>query len=81
VRLYDGLALCLLGYPEQALRMCAEARRYAEASQHPFSAAMARTISLRVHQFRGEADVVQARLTRQSSSAKSMNLRIIWPWL
>jgi predicted ATPase len=59
VRLYDGMALCLLGYPDQALRMCAEARRYAEASQHPFSAAMARTISLRVHQFRGKAAIVE----------------------
>jgi len=58
VRLYDGMALCLLGYPDQALRICAEARRYAEASQHPFSEAMARTIGLRVHQFRGEAAIV-----------------------
>jgi class 3 adenylate cyclase/predicted ATPase len=58
VRLYDGLVLWLLGYPDQALRMCAEARRYADTSQHPFSEAMARTISLRVHQLRGEAAVV-----------------------
>jgi predicted ATPase len=57
-RLYDGMALWLLGYPDQALRICAEARRCAETSQHPFSEAMARTISLRVHQFRGEAAVV-----------------------
>ena len=59
VRLYDGMALWLLGYPDQALRICAEGRRYADASQHPFSEAMARTISLRVHQFRGEAAVVE----------------------
>jgi predicted ATPase len=59
VRLYDGMALWLLGYPDQALRICAEARRYADASQHPFSEAMARTISLRMHQFRGEAAVVE----------------------
>ena len=59
VRLYDGMALWLLGYPDQALRICAEARRYADTSQHPFSEAMARTISLRVHQFRGEAAVVE----------------------
>jgi class 3 adenylate cyclase/tetratricopeptide (TPR) repeat protein len=59
VRLYDGMALWLLGYPDQALRICADARRYADASQHPFSEAMARTISLRVHQFRGEAAVVE----------------------
>jgi class 3 adenylate cyclase/predicted ATPase len=58
VRLYDGMTLCLLGYPDQALRLCAEARRYADGSRHPFSEAMARTISLRVHQFRGEAAVV-----------------------
>jgi predicted ATPase len=48
----------LLGYPDQALRICAEARIYADASQHPFSAAMARAISLRVHQFRGDAAAV-----------------------
>ncbi len=58
VRLYDGMVLWLLGYPDQALRICAEARRYADTSQHPFSQAMARTISLRVHQFRGEVAVV-----------------------
>jgi predicted ATPase/class 3 adenylate cyclase len=58
VRLYDGMALWLLGYPDQALRICAEARRYADTSQHPFSEAMARTINLRVHQLRGEAAVV-----------------------
>ena len=65
VRLYDGMALWLLGYPDQALRICAEARRYADTSQHPFSEAMARTISLRVHQFRGEAAIV----ARQADAA------------
>src|SRR4029434_3288611 len=48
VRLYDGIVLWLLGYPDQALRICAEARRYAETSQHPFSEALARQIRLRV---------------------------------
>src|SRR5262245_63824527 len=52
------MARCLLVYPDQALRICAEARRYADTSQHPFSDAMARSISLRVHQLRGEAAVV-----------------------
>ena len=65
VRLYDGLVLWLLGYPDQALRICAEAHRYADTSQHPFSEAMAGTISLRVHQFRGEAAVV----ARQANAA------------
>jgi predicted ATPase len=58
VRLYDGLALCFLGFPDQALRLCADARRYADVSQHPFSEAMAQTISLRVHQLRGEIAIV-----------------------
>jgi predicted ATPase len=58
VRSYDGMALWFLGYPDQALRICAEARLYADKSQHPFSQAMARAISLRVRQFRGEAAVV-----------------------
>jgi predicted ATPase len=65
VRLYDGMALWFLGYPDQAVRICAEARRYADTSQHPFSEALARTISLRVHQFRGEAVVV----ARQADAA------------
>jgi len=58
VRLYDGMVLWLLGYPDQALQICGEARQYADRSQHPFSEAMARTITLRVHQFRGEAAFV-----------------------
>ncbi|HZP71185.1 MAG TPA: adenylate/guanylate cyclase domain-containing protein [Pseudolabrys sp.] len=57
-RAYDGMVLCLLGFPDQALRLCAEARLYADASQHPFSEAIARNISLRVHQLRGEAAIV-----------------------
>jgi predicted ATPase/class 3 adenylate cyclase len=58
VRLYDGWVLWFLGYPDQALRLCADARLYADKSQHPFSEAMARTISLRVHQLRGETTLV-----------------------
>ncbi|HEY2424367.1 MAG TPA: AAA family ATPase [Pseudolabrys sp.] len=58
VRSYDAMTLWFLGFPDQALRACAEARRYADASQHPFSEAIARTISLRVHQLRGETAVV-----------------------
>jgi len=57
-RLYDGIVLWFLGHPDRALRICVEARQYAEASQYPFSEAMARSISLRVHQLRGEAAVV-----------------------
>jgi predicted ATPase len=55
------MARWCLGFPDQALRLCTEARRYADASRHPFSKAIARTITLRVHQLRGEADVVASQ--------------------
>ena len=58
-RSYHGMVLWMLGCPDQALRICAEARRYADASRHPFSEATARAINLRVHQFRGEAAVLE----------------------
>ena len=58
VRMYDGMTLWLLGYPDQALRICAEARAYADRSQNPFTQAIASTIGLRINQFRGEAAVV-----------------------
>src|SRR5262249_23104815 len=51
IRSYDGMALWFLGYPDRAVQVCAEARRI---SQHPYSEALARTITLRVHQLRGE---------------------------
>jgi class 3 adenylate cyclase/predicted ATPase len=57
-RSYDGMTLWVLGYPDRALQLCAEARRYADASQYPFSQAIARTIGLRVHQLRGDAAIV-----------------------
>jgi len=58
VRLYDGMTLWQLGYPDRALRMCTEASALVDSSHHPFSEAMARTVSLRVHQFRGDAAAV-----------------------
>jgi class 3 adenylate cyclase/predicted ATPase len=61
VRLYDAMTLWLLGFPDQALRLCAEARYYADVSRQPFSEAIAQTISLRVHQLRGEIAVVASR--------------------
>jgi class 3 adenylate cyclase/predicted ATPase len=61
VRSYDAMILWFLGLPDQALQVCAEARRYADVFRHPFSEAIARAISLRVHQLRGEAASVVAQ--------------------
>jgi class 3 adenylate cyclase/predicted ATPase len=58
IRSYDAMTLWLLGFPDQALHLCTEARSYADMTRYPFSEAMARTISLRVHQLRGEVSVV-----------------------
>jgi predicted ATPase len=61
IRSYDAMALWFAGFPDQALRLCAEARRYADATRYPFSEAMAQTISLRVHQLRGETSLVASQ--------------------
>jgi tetratricopeptide (TPR) repeat protein len=58
VRLYDGMTLWQLGYADRALRMCTEASALVDISHHPFSEAMVRTVSLRVHQFRGDVAAV-----------------------
>jgi predicted ATPase len=52
------MTLWMLGFPDRALQLCGEARSYADMTRHPFSEAMARTISLRVHQLRGETAIV-----------------------
>jgi len=58
IRTYDAMTLWFLGFPDQALRLSAEARSYADTFRHPFSEAIARAISLRVHQLRGETAIV-----------------------
>jgi class 3 adenylate cyclase/predicted ATPase len=58
MRSYDAMTLWMLGFPDRALQLCGEARSYADMTRHPFSEAMARTISLRVHQLRGETAIV-----------------------
>jgi tetratricopeptide (TPR) repeat protein len=57
-RLYRALALWFVGSIDQALVLCAEALRLAQLCQDPFSEAMARTITLRIHQLGGRPDVV-----------------------
>ncbi|MET4275804.1 class 3 adenylate cyclase/predicted ATPase [Bradyrhizobium sp. F1.2.2] len=69
VRLYNAMALWQLGYPDRALRMCEDAGALVDTSHHPFSEAMARTVSLRVHQFRGDA----AAVARQADSAVAVS--------
>jgi class 3 adenylate cyclase/predicted ATPase len=58
LRSYDAMTLWLLGFPDRALQLCEEARSYADMTRHPFSEAMAQTISLRVRQLRGETAIV-----------------------
>ena len=71
---YTTHGAVVLGHPDQALRICAEARLYADVSRHPFTEAMARTIACGYISFAARLPLSQARLTRQSHSAKSMSL-------
>ncbi len=65
VRIYDAIVLWFLGYPDRALKRCTEAQELGQQSLNPFSRALALTISLRIHQFRG--DVV--RVSQQADAA------------
>ena len=53
-------ALCLLGYPEQAVQNAVDGVSLAEKLSHPFSLAMARYFVAQVHQYRLEADIVRS---------------------
>ncbi|MSP12518.1 MAG: adenylate/guanylate cyclase domain-containing protein [Chloroflexi bacterium] len=51
------------GYPEQALRSAAEALEMAQALSHPFSQAIALAYIVMLHQWRGDAQALQERVT------------------
>ena len=55
-----GLALWVLGYPDQALKRSHEALTLAQELSHPFSLAYALDAAL-VHQFRREGQATQER--------------------
>jgi predicted ATPase len=56
-----ALALWVLGYPDQALARIHEALTLAYERPHPFSLARAFIYTGRLHQFRGEPQLTQAR--------------------
>jgi predicted ATPase/class 3 adenylate cyclase len=56
-----ALALWVLGYPDQALERIHEALTLAYELPHPFSLARALIYAGRLHQFRGEPQLTQAR--------------------
>jgi class 3 adenylate cyclase/predicted ATPase len=56
-----ALALWVLGYPDQALARIHEALTLAYERPHPFSLARALIYTGRLHQFRGEPHLTQAR--------------------
>jgi predicted ATPase len=55
---YLAMALCLLGYPDQALRRSAEALSLGQTRAHPYSLALALTYTAVVRQFRRESQAV-----------------------
>jgi class 3 adenylate cyclase/predicted ATPase len=60
---YGALALCLLGFAEQALAYGKEAIQYAKKIKHPFSLTFALNHHAWLHQFCKEADLVAKNAT------------------
>jgi len=58
-RSYSGLALWLLGYPQQAVQRTSEALRYAQEIEHPFSHAFALHDLTLIYQFQRNLAAVQ----------------------
>jgi hypothetical protein len=58
-RSYSGLALWLLGYPQQAVQRTSEALRYAQEIEHPFSHAFALHDLTLLYQFQRNLSAVQ----------------------
>jgi predicted ATPase len=58
-RSYSGLALWLLGYPQQAVQRTSEALRYAQEIEHPFSHAFALHDLTLIYQFQRNLSAVQ----------------------
>ena len=58
-RSYSGLALWLLGYPQQAIQRTSEALRYAQEIKHPFSHAFALHDLTLIYQFQRNLSAVQ----------------------
>jgi predicted ATPase len=52
------MALCLLGYPDQALQRSAEAVTLAQTRAHPYSLTLVLTYTAVIHQFRRESQAV-----------------------
>jgi TOMM system kinase/cyclase fusion protein len=55
---YLAMALCLLGYPDQALQRSAEAVTLAQTRAHPYSLTLVLTYTAVIHQFRRESQAV-----------------------
>src|SRR4030095_12697405 len=55
---YLAMALCVLGYPDQALQRSAEALTLGQTRAHPYSLALALTYPAVVHQFRRDSQAV-----------------------
>jgi predicted ATPase len=58
---FAAWTLCLLGYPDQALKRMNEALTLAQELSHPYSLAYALTVATRLDQFRRERHAVQDR--------------------
>src|SRR4030095_4979852 len=79
-RSYVALVLWHLGYPDQALQQCREALLLAEEPVHPFSLAYALGLATRLHQIRGEAQMVRERTERAFTLATQQGVPFFSAW-
>ena len=67
---FDAWALCLLGYPDQAIKIMDEALRLAERQAHPFSLAFAFHFESIVHQFCRDPQLTEERAEAEIALSK-----------
>jgi class 3 adenylate cyclase/predicted ATPase len=66
---YLAMALCLLGYPDQALQRSAEALTLGQTRAHPYSLALVLTYMAVIHQFRRESQAVSEQAEASTTLA------------
>jgi predicted ATPase len=79
-RYFAGVALWLMGYPDQALKKSHEALTLAQEVSHPYSLAMALDFATRLHQFRREWPAVQERAEAMIALSSEQGFALTFAW-
>jgi len=77
---YDGLALWMLGYPEQALRQSQAGVALARRLAHPFGLAYALNMNAFLHQLRREQDPTEKQAAAGTALATDQGFQYLVLW-